>query len=495
MVCVGFAISSSTLNADRKSSNRKDGSPSLPAKGIQSKFEEADADVLLLYDCCNSAATAASASSRGHKGVTEVVAACGYETIAPEVGEHSFSHALTEILAAASKGSPISIAELHAQVIKRLKCWMPSFIKDDEGKFKEDRRGRLAQEFQRRRTPIYGILCETEPRRSIAIGPLKSAIRLPSNTESNNTAPMYASSEHQTAALGNKPETEMNPRKRKRSEEDPSSEDTECPQILLAIRLDKEELDIAAWKECLLRQLPPQAKGIKIEGIYKSFSTLLLLRVPVSVWDLLPSKPAYSFVGFVTSNNMALDEVYQRPIANAVHGRVSPATGTSNTHIDKAGVISDPPGTENVADQSRQREVGQKSTPMKFPVKNDEIDDHLVSTRDVTLLHQEQALLSKPQFPEPKFTLIRTLLAEVEGRHEVIGEQSSINVGWPTEIPGRKPDQLSLFSNSLRPTRPRFGSRPKVKSGCLTCKVSLVFALTYRGIIAGMLLTFHRIEE
>jgi hypothetical protein len=47
-------------------------------------FEEADADVLILYDCCHFAAITVSSSSAGHKGVTEVIAACGYEAIAPK---------------------------------------------------------------------------------------------------------------------------------------------------------------------------------------------------------------------------------------------------------------------------------------------------------------------------------------------------------------------------------------------------------------------------
>jgi hypothetical protein len=153
--------------------NRRSDSASLPSGGIQSKFEEANADVLLLYDCCNSAATTVSSTFRGHKGVTEVIAACGYKTVAPEVGEHSFSNALTEVLVAASKEVPISVAELRARVLGRLKCWTRSFLKDKDGKFTEDEEGKLKHELQRRRTPVYGILWETEPRRSISVGPIK----------------------------------------------------------------------------------------------------------------------------------------------------------------------------------------------------------------------------------------------------------------------------------------------------------------------------------
>jgi hypothetical protein len=273
-------------------------------------FEEADADVLLLYDCCNSAATTASSSYQVHKGVTEVIAACGYETIAPEVGEHSFTHALAEVLSAASKGQPFSVAELHTRVLNRLKCWTPSFVKDEKGKRKEDPAGRLLFERQPRRTPIYSILCETQPRRSILLSPLKVSStepETPAGSLNRGYAPSASISSGQSPSekLSN---IEEGVRKRKRI----LDEVNEYPQVLLAIRLDRHELDLNAWKECLLRQLPPEAKEIKIEGIFGSFSTLLLLRIPVGVWDLLPENPAYSFVGFVTTSNMI--GIQQQPV-------------------------------------------------------------------------------------------------------------------------------------------------------------------------------------
>lgn len=51
--------------------------------------------------------------------------------------------------------------------------------------------------------------------------------------------------------------------------------------------------------------MPLEAKDIKIEGVYQSFSTLVLLRLPIVVWDLLPDNVAYTFIGFVTSENTA----------------------------------------------------------------------------------------------------------------------------------------------------------------------------------------------
>lgn len=74
------------------------------------------------------------------------------------------------------------------------------------------------------------------------------------------------------------------------------------PQILVSIRLENDTLDQQAWLD-YFRLMPPEAKDIKIEGVYQSFSTLVLLRLPIVVWDLLPDNAAYTFVGFVTSEN------------------------------------------------------------------------------------------------------------------------------------------------------------------------------------------------
>ncbi|PMD44863.1 hypothetical protein L207DRAFT_240865 [Hyaloscypha variabilis F] len=271
-------------------------------------FEEADADVLLLYDCCHSAATRASLLSQGNRGVTEVIAACGYEAVAPEVGEHSFSSALIEVLAAASKGAPpapFSVAELHTRILTRLKCWTPSFVKDGKGKYKEDSAGRLEYERQPRRTPIYSFLCETEPRRSIVLAPLQDTSPSTAISGPSDGSLQQACNNLTQSTFSQHSGSDDRAKKRKR----PADEEIEYPQVLLAIRLDKHELDLEAWKECLLRQLPAEAKEIKIEGIFSSFSTLLLLRLPVAVWDLLPANLAYSFIAFVTSENKAVSVI------------------------------------------------------------------------------------------------------------------------------------------------------------------------------------------
>lgn len=50
--------------------------------------------------------------------------------------------------------------------------------------------------------------------------------------------------------------------------------------------------------------IPNGAEHIAIEAVYKSCSTLLLLSMPLVVWNMMPENSAYSFVGFVKSPNL-----------------------------------------------------------------------------------------------------------------------------------------------------------------------------------------------
>ena len=102
-------------------------------------LEEATCDSLILLDCC----AAASSGGNAGKGVTEVIAACGFEAFAPGVGEHSFTSNLKEELRyLAQRKRSFTTAFLHNKLLARLKSsWNPRFVNEER------------QEW--RRTPIY----------------------------------------------------------------------------------------------------------------------------------------------------------------------------------------------------------------------------------------------------------------------------------------------------------------------------------------------------
>jgi hypothetical protein len=101
---------------------------------------------------------------------------------------------------------------------------------------------------------------------------------------------------------------------------------------LLAVRLEEdfflenEDEDdgkrIRTWCNWL-KAIPDRVQNVTIEGIYKSCSALVLLTLPIALWDLLPNNATYSFIGFVKANNWSKADL----------ARLQPAVGDSK--LDK----------------------------------------------------------------------------------------------------------------------------------------------------------------
>jgi hypothetical protein len=87
----------------------------------------------------------------------------------------------------------------------------------------------------------------------------------------------------------------------------PGQSDT--PKVLITVHLDDETpLNLAEWRNWLRRQNPTNVAEIHVEGVFETGSKLVLLRLPVAIWDMLPDDDAYSFVGFVQSSNLIVEQ-------------------------------------------------------------------------------------------------------------------------------------------------------------------------------------------
>ncbi|KAF7951916.1 hypothetical protein EAE96_007213 [Botrytis aclada] len=93
------------------------GGPLMPSNGIQTLLEESKSDTLLLYDACHSANTAISLNPPAGS-VTELIAACGFETTT-RTGPNSFTSALIRELSSAAKQGAVSVSELYNRVLTR----------------------------------------------------------------------------------------------------------------------------------------------------------------------------------------------------------------------------------------------------------------------------------------------------------------------------------------------------------------------------------------
>jgi hypothetical protein len=82
--------------------------------------------------------------------------------------------------------------------------------------------------------------------------------------------------------------------------------DTVLPHVLITLALEDDPgstLEFEPWKRWL-QQNPALIKYAKVQGVYKSNSTFMLLSVPVLVWDWIPNDPACVFIGYVHSDNL-----------------------------------------------------------------------------------------------------------------------------------------------------------------------------------------------
>ncbi|KAJ3529242.1 hypothetical protein NM208_g9853 [Fusarium decemcellulare] len=277
---------------------------------IQTLFEMAKCDVLLLLDCC-AGASAAPLTERP-TNIKETIAACGFETWAPRPGTQSFTHTLIEVMKEWASQLPFSAAMLHSEILTRLKHAQPH--RSSQGTLVESRK-----------TPAYIVSTPDPHTASITLGRMfeeecyslsssqAAPGSIPGNLSEKVQADSYVSSEDriQTLLVTND--------KGQRA----------APHVLLTVALEEDQVLDTASCARWLKQFPLLAKHVSVEAVYRSYSTLLLLSVPVVLWDLLPDHPATQFVGYVKSRNLM-------PRDAAKDGAAAPIPITKCSARDKA---------------------------------------------------------------------------------------------------------------------------------------------------------------
>ena len=256
--------------------NRKFKSKSAPPVGwyaIQKLFEMADSDVLLLLDCC-AAASAAPADAES-PSVTEIIAACGFETFAPLPGRHSFTDTLIVVLEEWKWRTSFTAAMLHCEILRRLRHERP------------EKRGNTDRKFECRKTPILIVSTNNPDARSIELFARRIASQIPKEVTpanapntggasfpkflpdaelDNNESPAVVSiSEaadpiYQTDNLYNKDSLVKVL----------DNGDTALPHVIISVALEEEPhptLDFELWRRWL-EQLPALARYVKVQGVY-----------------------------------------------------------------------------------------------------------------------------------------------------------------------------------------------------------------------------------
>ena len=159
-------------------------------------------------------------------------------------------------------------------------------------------------EKERRKTPLYIVLSNEGRTRSIQLIPLQfnghlTAGQATSSTQGSSSVSTGSSNEAQMIVDGDLSDSS-------KSSIDQVWPDREFhhPKVLISLSLEEDQRrNVNEWVEWM-RSIPAFVKYTNVDAIYKSGSTLILLTVPVAIWDLLPESPAIAFIGFTDSWNL-----------------------------------------------------------------------------------------------------------------------------------------------------------------------------------------------
>ncbi|KAH7152895.1 hypothetical protein EDB81DRAFT_841280 [Dactylonectria macrodidyma] len=284
---------------------------------IQTLFEMAKCDVLLLLDCC-AGASAAPLTERP-TNIKETIAACGFETWAPRPGPQSFTNTLIEVLKEWASQPPFSAAMLHSEILTRLKHAPPRWSSH----------GTLVES---RKTPAYIVSPPDPHTASITLGRLAIPGSVPETLSERVQGDSFVSSESRLEAL---------------LAVDEKGQRT-APHVLLTVALEEDQVLDAASCARWLKQFPLLAKFVSVEGVYHSYSTLLLLSVPVVLWDLVPDHPATQFVGYVRSRNLVPREEPQKEATTPIPITGNSARGKAGDSFDYASPLKSVSGLSSL---------------------------------------------------------------------------------------------------------------------------------------------------
>ena len=246
----------------------------------QSLFEQSTSDTLFLFDCCSAAAAASSVPSRTN-AITETIAACGWETWAPEPGRHSFTNALIEVLEEWIDRRSFSAAMLHSEVLSVLKATRPK------------------KRLEISKTPIYIVTTSNPKTCSIEICKRSQGSMSQSYVQSESCNPDQSSTQV-SATEPAEPEDKFDLSSLVATLPDNTFA---LPHVIMSVALETDQmLDVNAFEQWM-KDFPAVARYAKVQGVYQSYSILVLLSVPVVVWNLLPENSACNFVGYAKSED------------------------------------------------------------------------------------------------------------------------------------------------------------------------------------------------
>ena len=264
---------------------------------------------MLLLDTC----AVADGPAAGSHGIKQCIAAYSPEQAAREAGNYSFTYHLIEALSKLATGRPFSVQRLHEEIIafKHNNFLQHNLLSNGSGKFSSTHE----------RFPICFNLTSGSLQ-SISLSPLvpgaQGVAQLGSPLDSIDTA-----------LQGSKGIYDDKPAIRANISADLTFEEKRA--LVCTTFLGEPSQDMVSFKHWL-QDTPVAASKIVVEGMFHGPPTILLVSMPISIWNVVAADRTCCFLGYVNSHNMTTE--YHHLV-----GAISPLSKAATTRELEDGKI------------------------------------------------------------------------------------------------------------------------------------------------------------
>ena len=260
----------------------------------------------------------ADAPTAGSHGIKQAIAAYSPEQTSREPGSRSFTQNLCDSLTTLGSGRPFSIQRLHEEIIsqKHNKSLQNGLLSD----------GNAEPGSGSERMPVCF---------SLTPGSLQSISLSPTGQQGagrSHISPAPSDQDMHTAL----PTIEDHGFKLNTNADLTFEE----PRALVCTTfLGEPSHDMASFKQWL-HNTPVAASKIAVEGMFHGPPTVLLVSMPIAVWNVVAADRTCAFLGYVNSHNMTNE--YQHLV-----GGITPADKATsfNEHDDSQNLLQAPAGT------------------------------------------------------------------------------------------------------------------------------------------------------
>ncbi|KAK2625871.1 hypothetical protein QTJ16_005183 [Diplocarpon rosae] len=275
--------------------NPRDDSSKLKWEGVRCLLEDCQSDILLLLDTC----AVADAATTGTNGTKQTIAAYSPDQVAKEPGIRSFTFYLIEALSRLGSGRPFSVQRLHEEILfmQHNRFLQPAGLTNGSSKPAPGRE----------RNPVMFSLTPLTPEavQSITLSPLGQQ---PQSGGSHSASPMESPKNDNRASTALYNEQQL-----LKIGANADLAFDELRALVCTTFLGEPSQEMASFKHWLTNTPVASAK-ISVEGMFHGPPTVLLVSMPISVWNAVAADRTCAFLGYINSHNMTTE--YQRLLAS-----------------------------------------------------------------------------------------------------------------------------------------------------------------------------------